>query len=115
SIERARRVVPGAPVCLGARAIVIGRLLGQTLESETEVVGFEPPRLFSTRAVRGPRLNTCFTLVPCASGARVDVEVSGDVPGGVLGARLAEGFLRKELLLSLERLRAISERESRDG
>src|SRR5207245_10663682 len=62
SIERASRVEPGEPVCLGSRAIFSGRLLGQVLESETEVVTFERPRIFSTRAIRGPRLVTCFTL-----------------------------------------------------
>ena len=55
SIERARRAEPGGPVCLGSRAIFSGRLMGQVLESETEVVAFEPPRRFSTRAIRGPR------------------------------------------------------------
>jgi len=62
SIERARRADPTAAVCLGSRAIFSGRLLGQVLESETEVVTFEPPRLFSTRAIRGPRLVTRFVL-----------------------------------------------------
>ena len=39
----------------------------------------------------------------------VEVDVNGDVPGGVLGAMLAEGFLRKELTTSLDRLRALGE------
>jgi uncharacterized protein YndB with AHSA1/START domain len=112
SVERARRVDPAATVCLGARAIMTGRLLGQPLESETEVVTFEPPRLFATRAIRGPRLNTRFVVESAAFGSRVDVEVSGEVPGGALGARLAEGFLRKELSRSLDRLRALAEREA---
>lgn len=109
SIERARRAVPGEPVCLGARAIFSGRLLGQVLESETEVVSFEPPRLFTTRAIRGPRLVTCFELAILPGGTRVDVKVTGDVPGGALGAVLAEGFLRNELAASLDRLRALGE------
>ena len=110
SIERARRVEPGEPVCVGSRAIFSGRLLGQVLESETEVVTFERPRLFSTRAIRGPRLVTCFTLESLPFGrTHVDVDVNGDVPGGVLGAMLAEGFLRKELTTSLDRLRALGE------
>jgi len=110
SIERARRVEPGEPVCLGSRAIFSGRLLGQVLESETEVVTFERPRLFSTRAIRGPRLVTCFTLESLPFGrTHVEVDVNGDVPGGVLGAMLAEGFLRKELTTSLDRLRTLGE------
>jgi uncharacterized membrane protein len=109
SVESARRATPGEAVCLGSRAFVSGRLLGQILESETEVVGFEPPRLFATRAIRGPRVNTRFVLEPLPQGTRVEVDVTGDVPGGALGAMFAEGFLRKELTASLERLRAIGE------
>jgi uncharacterized membrane protein len=109
SVESARRASQDEAVCLGSRAIVCGRLLGQVLESETEVVGFEPPRLFATHAIRGPRVDTRFVLESLPQGTRVDVDVSGEVPGGALGARLAEGFLRKELTASLERLRAIGE------
>jgi uncharacterized protein YndB with AHSA1/START domain len=109
SVERARRVAPEEPVAVGSRAIMSGRLLGAHIESETEVVEYEPPRVFCTRAVRGPKLSTRFTLEPVAETTQVQVEVSGDVPGGSLGERLAEGFLRRELSHSLERLRAIGE------
>jgi hypothetical protein len=109
SIEQARRGTPGEAVCLGSRAVFSGRLLGQTLESETEVIDFEPPCTFATRAIRGPRLTTRFWLEALPLGTRVDIEVSGEVPGGLLGARLAEGFLRRELTVSLDRLRALGE------
>lgn len=89
-----------------------GNLLGQPLESETEVIGFEPPCVFVTRAVRGPRLTTRFRLEEFGGGTRVNVDVSGEVPGGFIGERLAEGFLRKELTASLERLRIIGETDS---
>jgi uncharacterized protein YndB with AHSA1/START domain len=109
SVERARRAVPDEPVRLGSRAIFSGRLLGQTLESETEVIEFEPPRLFMTRAVRGPRLTTRFDLEKEGDVTRIYVDVTGEVPGGRVGQRLAEGFLRRELTASLDRLRAIGE------
>ena len=110
SVERARRAEPDRAVCLGSRAIFSGLLLGQPLESETEVVEFEPPRAFATRAIRGPRLTTRFLLEPLGeTTTRLEVDVSGEVPGGALGATLAEGFLRKELNASLERLRALGE------
>ena len=109
SVASARREPPGEPVALGSRAVFSGRLLGQTLESETRVIEFEPPRLFATRAIRGPKLTTRFAVEPESEGTRLHVEVSGDVPGGALGARLAEGFLRKELITSLQRLREIAQ------
>jgi uncharacterized protein YndB with AHSA1/START domain len=109
AVERARRADPGQAVCLGSRAIFSGRLLGQPLESETEVIDFERPRLFATRAIRGPRLTTRFFLEALEDRTRVEVDVSGEVPGGGLGSMLAEGFLRKELTASLGRLRAIGE------
>jgi uncharacterized protein YndB with AHSA1/START domain len=109
SIDIARRAIPGEPVCLGSRAIFSGRLLGQPLESETEVVDFEPPRLFATRAIRGPRLTTRFELEGQGDNTRVHVYVTGDVPGGALGSFVAEGFLRKELTASLDRLKLLGE------
>jgi uncharacterized protein YndB with AHSA1/START domain len=108
SVERACRAVSG-PVGVGSRAIMSGRVLGQSLESETEVVEYEPPYTFVTRAIRGPRLTTRFELTPDGSMTRLSVDVSGDVPGGAIGARLAEGFLKRELSASLERLRNLSD------
>ena len=91
---------------------MIGRLLGQPLESETEVVEFEPRRRFATRAIRGPRIHTRFDLASEAFGTRVQLEATGEVPGGRIGAALAEGFLRTELTRSLEQLKRLCEREA---
>jgi uncharacterized membrane protein len=113
SVSSARRVDPASSVGLGSRAVFQGRMLGQTLESETEVVAFDPPRVFATRGIRGPRLETTFRLSPFAFGTSLVVEVSGEVPGGRIGGMLAERFLRTELTASLQRLRAICEQESR--
>ena len=115
SVDDARRAKPDETVCLGSRAIFRGRLMGTSLESETEVIDFEPPRLFTTRAIRGPRLTTRFELQAEPDATRVVVDVVGDVPGGALGSRLAEGFLRKELTASLIRLRSIGESDSPSG
>jgi hypothetical protein len=112
SVASAQRVSAG-PVCLGSHAVMWGRLLGQTLESETEVVVFDPPRVFGTRAVRGPRLDTTFRLEPIATGTQVVIEVSGEVPGGALGGMFAERFLRTELKASLARLAELGAHEAR--
>jgi hypothetical protein len=111
SVEKARRVKPDEPIGVGSRAIMSGRLLGQTLVSETEVIEFEAPRVLCTRAVRGPRLVTCFNLEPHEDATQVRIEVTGEVPGGVLGERLAEGLLRRELAASLQRLQVLGEAE----
>lgn len=113
SVARAQRLGEG-PVGLGSHARMAGRLLGQLLESETEVVGFDPPRLFATRAVRGPRVATTFRLTSAPFGTRVSADVEGEVPGGALGGFVAERVLRADFLRSLERLRALCERTARD-
>jgi uncharacterized membrane protein len=113
SVASARRSDPSAAVGLGSRAVFRGRLLGQTLESETEVVAYDPPRVFATRGIRGPRLETTFRLSPFAFGTSLVVEVSGEVPGGAIGGKLAERFLRTELTASLQRLRTVCEQEAR--
>ena len=113
SISAARRCEPDAPVALGSRAVVQGRLLGQSIESETEVVICCPPTEFATRAIRGPRLVTRFKLASQMDGTHVDVDVVGEVPGGTIGTRLAEGFLRSEFASSLQQLKQIVEGEAR--
>jgi len=109
SVESARRAAPGETVQLGSRCVMNGRLLGQTLESETEVVAFDPPKVFATRAIRGPKLTTRFELDELPESTRVRLDVSGEVPGGRLGGMLAEGFLRRELTASLDRLKTMCE------
>src|SRR5260370_17913142 len=93
SVENACRAVPGEQVCLGSRAIFSGRLLGQPLESETEVVVYEPPRLFATRAIRGPRLTTRFELESTGESTHVHVAVSAEVPAAPFPALLAQALL----------------------
>jgi hypothetical protein len=111
SVAEARRITPG-PIGPGARAVMAGRVLGQALTSETEVVAFEPPCVFATTAVRGPRLQTTFHLAPLPNGTRLDVDVRGDPPGGTLGGFVAERVLRGQLTTSLARLRALCEQEA---
>ena len=110
---RAARRVDDGPIGLGARAVAEGTLFGQRLESETEVVVFEPPRRFATRAIRGPRLQTAFHLEVQPYGTRLRVEAEGEVPGGALGAMVGERVLVGELRKSLERLRVLCEEEAR--
>ena len=109
SVERAQRLRPDEPVGRGSRARFSGRVLGQTIASESEVVEFEPPWLFATRTVSGPSMTTRFRLAPLDHGTEVFVDVEGRVPGGALAERLAAAFLRGELRASLDRLRTLAE------
>jgi uncharacterized protein YndB with AHSA1/START domain len=112
SVESARRAEPAEPIGRGSRAVFSGRLLGQSLETETEVIEFQPPGRFATRAIRGPRLHSSFALDSQPFGTRLTLDVTGDVPGGRLGSLVAERFLRDELARSLERLKQLCEREA---
>lgn len=103
-----------APVQAGSRAFMRGRVLGQLVDSETEVTEFQPPRWFATRGIRGPRLETRFSLEPFQDGVWVRVEARGDVPGGKLGNAIAARVLGAELRRALQRLRALCERDARD-
>lgn len=111
SIARARRLDAG-PVGLGSRAAMQARLLGQPIESETEVVSFEPGQRFATVGVRGPKLRTTFVLSPTPRGTRVDGSIEGELPGGRLAELVAEPLLRSDFQQSLERLRALCEAEA---
>jgi hypothetical protein len=91
-----------------------GRLLGAPLESETEVIEFDSPKAFATRAIRGPRLTTRFELDEVEDGTQVTIDVTGDVPGGKFGERLAENFLRRELTVSLQRLQGLGEADAQE-
>lgn len=112
SVSSARRL-RDEPIRVGSRAAMAGLLLGQTLHSETEVTIFQPPTLFATRGVRGPRVGTTFRLEPLPFGTRVTMDLEGDIPGGRLVERMAEGLLRRDFERSLQRLKGLCEAESR--
>lgn len=111
SVARAARL-DDTPIALGSRARMEGRVLGATVGSVTEVVQFDPPSRFSSRAIQGPRIQTSFVLEETAGGGtRLFVDVEGDPPGGALGALVAERVLRSDLARSLAQLRFLCEQE----
>lgn len=112
SVSEARRLGDG-PVQMGSRATMMGKVLGRPMRSETEVVGFEPPRSFETRAIQGPPLRTAFRLEAVPFGTRLAITVSGDLPGGRAGAFVAERILRSQLTDALRQLAAVCEAEAR--
>ncbi len=112
SVLSARRAADER-VALGSRATVTGRLLGHEIVSETEVVEFDAPRRFATRAVRGPRLNLRCSLEQAPFGTRLEITLEGELPGGRLAEKLAQPILTADFERSLERLRALCEGEAK--
>ena len=97
------------PVQVGSRATAEGELLGQRIISETEVVTYEAPVRFATRAIKGPKLHTDFRVEQLPEGARVVATVEGQLPGGPLLGAVAESFIRGEFTRSLQRLKELCE------
>lgn len=95
----------------GARVRESRTLLGKELETTLEIVEFDPPRLFTLRALDGPALFTVrHELEPSGDDTELTVVVEGEVkhlPGFAAGlmARGAERQFRKDV----ERLKRVLE------
>jgi carbon monoxide dehydrogenase subunit G len=87
----------------GARISESRHLLGRELHTTLEIVEYEPPRLFSLRALDGPvPFAVRHELEPVAGGTRVAVAAEGDaglLPGFAAGmvTRRVEKQFRKDL------------------
>ena len=111
TVIAAKRLDSG-PVGVGSRAVMRGRVMGQLIEGENEVVVYDPPRRFATRSIRGPQLHTEFRLESVAFGTTVTAVMEGKPPGGRLGAAVAKGVLLGDLRKSLNKLREVCEAEA---
>ncbi len=96
----------------GARIAESRHLLGRELSTTLEIAEYEPPRLFTLRALDSPVPFTVrHELEPAGEGTRLTVTGEGDVgllPGfaaGIMGRR-AEKQLRRDF----ERLKRLLER-----
>jgi carbon monoxide dehydrogenase subunit G len=95
----------------GARIVESRTLLGKELTTTLEIVDFEPPRLFTLRALDGPALLTVrHELEPSGEDTELHVVVEGEVrhlPGFAAGLMMrgAERQFRKDF----ERLKRVVE------
>jgi uncharacterized protein YndB with AHSA1/START domain len=64
------QLTPG-PLGAGTRLREVHKVLGRRREEITEVVAFEPPRLFAMRVVDGPPVDGRWEFAPAGTGTRV--------------------------------------------
>lgn len=101
----------GGAATAGARIVESRTLLGKEMTTTLEIVDFDPPRLFTLRALDGPVLLTIrHELEPTGGETELRVVVDGEVkhmPGfaGGLMMRGAERQFRKDF----ERLKRVLE------
>ena len=108
---RSAEIVGGGEPRLGARIVESRHLLGRDLETTLEIAGYEPPRLFSLRALDSPvPFNVRHELAPVGERTRLTVVIESDsrlLPGFATGlvARRVEKQFRKDF----ERLKHLLE------
>ena len=101
----------GGAAAAGARVVESRTMLGKEMTTTLEIVDFEPPRLFTLRALDGPALLTIrHELEPSGGETELRVVVEGEVkhmPGFAAGLMMrgAERQFRKDF----ERLKQILE------
>jgi carbon monoxide dehydrogenase subunit G len=101
----------GGGAAAGARVVESRTLLGKEMTTTLEIVDFEPPRLFTLRALDGPALLTVrHELEPSGGETELRVVVEGEVkhmPGFAAGLMMrgAERQFRKDF----ERLKRVLE------
>jgi len=101
----------GGAAAAGARVVESRTMLGKEMTTTLEIVDFEPPRLFTLRALDGPALLTIrHELEPSGGETELRVVVEGEVkhmPGFAAGLMMrgAERQFRKDF----ERLKRLLE------
>jgi carbon monoxide dehydrogenase subunit G len=101
----------GGAAIAGARVVESRTMLGKEMTTTLEIVDFEPPRLFTLRALDGPALLTIrHELEPSGGETELRVVVEGEVkhmPGFAAGLMMrgAERQFRKDF----ERLKRLLE------
>ncbi len=101
----------GGAATVGARVVESRTMLGKEMTTTLEIVDFEPPRLFTLRALDGPALLTVrHELEPSGGETELRVVVEGEVkhmPGFAAGLMMrgAERQFRKDF----ERLKRLLE------
>jgi ligand-binding SRPBCC domain-containing protein len=83
----------------GARTVIVGRRWGLSHRSVLEVTAFEPDRLLVEEQREGPfrRWRVSHTFEPVDGDTRLTGLVEFQPPGGILGLKVTEAFVRREL------------------
>jgi uncharacterized protein YndB with AHSA1/START domain len=102
----------------GARLRQVARILGRTIEAETEVVEFEPPSRIGMRPVTGPfRGLSRYDLHPIGNSTHITMRVEAQSLAGVFGKLLdpvITAALRRESR-NLRRLKVTLEARDEEG
>ncbi|MCA1570229.1 MAG: SRPBCC family protein [Chloroflexi bacterium] len=70
------------PIGVGTTARSVSRLMGRRIETETEMIEFEPNRRFVSRSTSGPfPIQATVTVEPVDGGTRVNATIEAE-PGG---------------------------------
>ena len=110
TVLQSRQTTPG-PMAVGTRATEVRRFLGRRLESEWEVVEYEPPRTSAVRGVSGPIPFTGrFTVEPADGGTRFTFGVELDAHGFFkLAEPIFSQITRREIASNLGHLKDLLE------
>jgi len=105
------RLLTDGPVGVGSRFTQTISVLGQNLESETEITAYDEPNFFALKSISGPMsFEQHFTLSPTEEGTKLDAIIEGE-PGGLfkLAQPLVAPALRKQLQDQLSKLKQLLE------
>lgn len=105
------RVEANTPMAVGTRTTEVRKVMGREMETELEVVEFDPPNKYSMKSLSGP-VEMIYTqsLKSVGGGTQVDVLIEGE-PGGFFGvaAPLLKRQVKKDVEKDFAKLKEIME------
>jgi uncharacterized membrane protein len=105
------RVEAETEMAVGAKTTEVRKVMGREMETEMEIVEFEPPTKFSMKSLSGP-VEMTFTqsLKSVNGGTQVDVFIEGE-PGGFFGVAvpLLKRQVQKDVQKDYAKLKEILE------
>ncbi|PKQ36801.1 MAG: hypothetical protein CVT59_10835 [Actinobacteria bacterium HGW-Actinobacteria-1] len=109
-------VVGGGPIGVGSRVRVASSYQGRSGEAELEVTEFTPDDRIGFRTSTPVRSRGSYAVRADGAGTRVSVSGSAQLEGiASLAGGIAEKMVEREMMHSLERLKAILERRESGG
>lgn len=94
------RVAPPGPVVLGSTYTYTTEVMGQRIQSQLQVSGLEPNRLWAVKTIGVPNaVETIYRFEPDGPGTRLTLSM--EIPAGAYPAAV-EGMIKQQMLKSLE-------------